>query len=137
MSVIRRPWRSVAQIFTSSNHSDGSFDKKKAMGSKSIARPEGMGSMLDVTKYPPSAHGFTCRNCGGGDRGQSIVPSGSFNKSHCHLHLRFDIFELQETKLPVRLIITTNERRLVQGYETPKRVKGDIEDVSSELDNGD
>ncbi|GFV19032.1 transposable element Tcb2 transposase [Trichonephila clavipes] len=49
-------------------------------------------------------------------------------------HLRFDIFELQETKLPVRLINTTNERRLVQGHETaPLRVKGDIEDVSSEL----
>ncbi|GFX93166.1 uncharacterized protein TNCV_4760451 [Trichonephila clavipes] len=26
--------------------------------------------MLYVTKYPPSAHGFTCRNCGGGDRGR-------------------------------------------------------------------
>ncbi|GFV39884.1 transposable element Tcb2 transposase [Trichonephila clavipes] len=29
-------------------------------------------------------------------------------------HLRFDIFELQETNLPVRLINTTNERRLVK-----------------------
>ncbi|GFU54313.1 hypothetical protein TNCV_576891 [Trichonephila clavipes] len=52
-------------------------------------------------------------------------------------HLRFDIFKLQEMKLPVRLINTTNERRLVQGHETPLRDKGDIEDVSSELDNGD
>ncbi|GFU01688.1 hypothetical protein TNCV_1522231 [Trichonephila clavipes] len=51
-------------------------------------------------------------------------------------HLRFDIFVLQETKLPVRLINTTNERILVQGHETPLRVKGDIEDVSGELDNG-
>ncbi|GFU35155.1 uncharacterized protein TNCV_2106051 [Trichonephila clavipes] len=34
----------------------------------SDSRSEGLGSMLDVTKYPPSAHGFTCRNCGGGDR---------------------------------------------------------------------
>ncbi|GFV24250.1 hypothetical protein TNCV_3445031 [Trichonephila clavipes] len=50
--------------------------------------------------------------------------------------LRFDIFELQETKLPVRLIKTTNERILVQGHENPLRVKRDIEDVSSELDNG-
>ncbi|GFU88208.1 uncharacterized protein TNCV_846011 [Trichonephila clavipes] len=51
-------------------------------------------------------------------------------------HLRFDIFELLETKLPVRPINTTNERRLVQGHETTSlRVKGDIEDVSSELDN--
>ncbi|GFU32437.1 hypothetical protein TNCV_338041 [Trichonephila clavipes] len=48
-------------------------------------------------------------------------------------HLRFDIFELQETELAIRLINTTNERRLVQGHETtPIRVKGDIEDVSSE-----
>ncbi|GFX56769.1 uncharacterized protein TNCV_495171 [Trichonephila clavipes] len=38
----------------------------------SDSRPEGLGSMLDVTKYPPSAHGFTCRNCGGGDRGVAI-----------------------------------------------------------------
>ncbi|GFT24846.1 hypothetical protein TNCV_3021331 [Trichonephila clavipes] len=51
-------------------------------------------------------------------------------------HLRFDIFGLQEAKLPVRLINTTNERRLVQGHETPMRVKGDMEDVSCELDNG-
>ncbi|GFW72435.1 probable aminopeptidase NPEPL1 [Trichonephila clavipes] len=52
----------------------------KAVGSlvvrASDSRPEGLGSMLDVTKYPPSAHGFTCRNCGGGDRvvSPSIVP---------------------------------------------------------------
>ncbi|GFV83362.1 hypothetical protein TNCV_3055091 [Trichonephila clavipes] len=51
-------------------------------------------------------------------------------------HLRFDTFELQEAKLPVRLINTTNERRQVQGHETPLRLKGDSEDVSSELDNG-
>ncbi|GFV72759.1 uncharacterized protein TNCV_5038381 [Trichonephila clavipes] len=29
--------------------------------------------MLDVTKYPPSAHGFTYRNCGGGDRGRVAI----------------------------------------------------------------
>ncbi|GFV97885.1 uncharacterized protein TNCV_2022001 [Trichonephila clavipes] len=29
--------------------------------------------MLDVTKYPPSAHGFTCRNCGGGDRDRVAI----------------------------------------------------------------
>ncbi|GFW75153.1 hypothetical protein TNCV_448581 [Trichonephila clavipes] len=51
-------------------------------------------------------------------------------------HLRFDIFELQETKLLVRLINTTKERRLVQGNETQLSVKGNIKDVSSELDNG-
>ncbi|GFW71694.1 hypothetical protein TNCV_3775651 [Trichonephila clavipes] len=46
--------------------------------------------MLDVTKYPPSAHGFICRNCGGGDRGRVAIYRrlrGSFTelKSHCHL----------------------------------------------------
>ncbi|GFX03917.1 hypothetical protein TNCV_4678221 [Trichonephila clavipes] len=52
-------------------------------------------------------------------------------------HLRFNIFELQETQLPLRLINTTNERILVQGHETtPLRVKRDIEDVYCELDNG-
>ncbi|GFS51502.1 uncharacterized protein TNCV_549471 [Trichonephila clavipes] len=39
----------------------------------SDSRPEGLGSMLDVTKYPPSTHGFTCRNCGGGDRGRVAI----------------------------------------------------------------
>ncbi|GFV71998.1 transposable element Tc3 transposase [Trichonephila clavipes] len=39
----------------------------------SDSRPEDLGSMLDVTKYPPSAHGFTCRNCGGGDRGRVAI----------------------------------------------------------------
>ncbi|GFV12455.1 hypothetical protein TNCV_1792341 [Trichonephila clavipes] len=40
-------------------------------------------------------------------------------------------------KLPGRLINTTNERySRTRGYETtPQRVKGDIEDVSIELDN--
>ncbi|GFX50735.1 hypothetical protein TNCV_2723201 [Trichonephila clavipes] len=42
---------------------------------------------------------------------------------------------LQETKLPARLINTTNERRLVQGQKTQLRAKGNIEDISSEVDN--
>ncbi|GFV96678.1 hypothetical protein TNCV_3387711 [Trichonephila clavipes] len=42
-----------------------------------------------------------------------------------------------QTKLPERLINNTNEWRLVQRHYTPLRVKGDIENVSSELDNGD
>ncbi|GFS95987.1 uncharacterized protein TNCV_4277711 [Trichonephila clavipes] len=53
----------------------------------------------------------------------------------CSDHLRFDIFELRETKLPVQLINSTKEPILVQGHETPLRVKEDIEVVSSELDN--
>ncbi|GFS70811.1 hypothetical protein TNCV_1232101 [Trichonephila clavipes] len=49
----------------------------------SDSRPEGLGSMPDATKYPPSTHGFPCRNCGGGDREMvlpSIVPSENFAK---------------------------------------------------------
>ncbi|GFX58166.1 hypothetical protein TNCV_4049241 [Trichonephila clavipes] len=42
-------------------------------------------------------------------------------------HLRFGIFELEETNLPERLINATNERRLVQGHQTPLRGKADIE----------
>ncbi|GFX91889.1 hypothetical protein TNCV_3577191 [Trichonephila clavipes] len=43
-----------------------------------------------------------------------------------------------KTKLPVRLINTTNEWRLVKGPKTTSlRVKGDIVDVSNELDNED
>ncbi|GFV44836.1 uncharacterized protein TNCV_563851 [Trichonephila clavipes] len=53
------------------------MQKRRAVGSlvvrASDSRPEGLGSMLDVTKYPPSAHGFTCRNCGGGDRGRVAI----------------------------------------------------------------
>ncbi|GFV81391.1 hypothetical protein TNCV_2034001 [Trichonephila clavipes] len=51
--------------------------------------------------------------------------------------LRFEIFELLETKLPIQLINTTNERKLVQGHKTtPLRVKEDIVDVSSKQSNG-
>ncbi|GFW71039.1 hypothetical protein TNCV_191301 [Trichonephila clavipes] len=42
-------------------------------------------------------------------------------------HFRFDIFEVQKTKLPVRLINTTNEWRLVQEHETtPLRGREEI-----------
>ncbi|GFY32876.1 hypothetical protein TNCV_4025001 [Trichonephila clavipes] len=48
--------------------------------------------------------------------------------------LRFDIFELQEMKLPVRLINTTNKWRLVKGHGTaPLSVKENIADASSEV----
>ncbi|GFX94978.1 hypothetical protein TNCV_3046101 [Trichonephila clavipes] len=51
-------------------------------------------------------------------------------------HLRFDIFVLQETKLPVRLINTSNGCRPVKEHETtPLRIKGDREEVSNQLDN--
>ncbi|GFV76319.1 hypothetical protein TNCV_4412981 [Trichonephila clavipes] len=84
----------------------------------SDSRPEGLDSMLDVTKYPPSAQGvgvnqwvrslvglftsagtgeyipplqFTCRNCGGGDRGRVAIYRPFWEvslslKSHCHLY---------------------------------------------------
>ncbi|GFX37985.1 uncharacterized protein TNCV_3835861 [Trichonephila clavipes] len=49
----------------------------------SDSRPEGLGSMLDASKYPPSTHGFTCRNCGGGDRGRVAIyrPFGEFHRA--------------------------------------------------------
>ncbi|GFT11330.1 hypothetical protein TNCV_1144191 [Trichonephila clavipes] len=56
----------------------------------SDSRPEGLGSMPDATKHPPSTHGFTCKNCGGGDRGRVAIyrPFGEFRraKSYCHLY---------------------------------------------------
>ncbi|GFV11213.1 uncharacterized protein TNCV_2719561 [Trichonephila clavipes] len=58
----------VHKLFRSMNWAVGSLVVRA-----SDSRPEGLGSMLDVTKYPPSAHGFTCRNCGGGDRGRVAI----------------------------------------------------------------
>ncbi|GFX25640.1 hypothetical protein TNCV_2082751 [Trichonephila clavipes] len=81
----------------------------------SDSRPEGLGSMPDATKHPRSTCSlnqwvrslvglitsagtgeyfpplqFTCRNCGGGDRGRVAIyrPFGEFRraKSHCHLY---------------------------------------------------
>ncbi|GFX17531.1 hypothetical protein TNCV_3411311 [Trichonephila clavipes] len=56
----------------------------------SDSRLEGLGSMPDAIKDPPSTHGFTCRNCGGGDRGRFAIyrPFGEFRraKSYCHLY---------------------------------------------------
>ncbi|GFW97908.1 hypothetical protein TNCV_1426711 [Trichonephila clavipes] len=67
---------------------------------------------------------------------RSGAPLSSFNTSVVG-NLRLDIFELQETKLPVRLINTIIERRQVQEHgTTPLKMKRDIEDPSSELDNG-
>ncbi|GFU26644.1 hypothetical protein TNCV_1837541 [Trichonephila clavipes] len=51
--------------------------KKRAVGSlvvrASDSRPEDLGSIPDATKHPPSTHGFTCRKCGGGDRGRVAI----------------------------------------------------------------
>ncbi|GFX89292.1 hypothetical protein TNCV_1339911 [Trichonephila clavipes] len=49
----------------------------------SDSRPEGLGSMPDATKHPPSTHGFTCINCGGGDRGRVAIyrPFGEFRRA--------------------------------------------------------
>ncbi|GFW40688.1 hypothetical protein TNCV_2836321 [Trichonephila clavipes] len=48
---------------------------------------------------------------------------------------------VQKAELPVRLNSSVNKQRLVLGLigivSTPMRVEGDIEDVSSELDDGD
>ncbi|GFW35010.1 hypothetical protein TNCV_979481 [Trichonephila clavipes] len=55
----------------------------------SDSRPEGLGSMPDATKHPPSTHGFTCRNCGGGDRGRVAIyrPFGEFRRAKSYSHL--------------------------------------------------
>ncbi|GFV46413.1 uncharacterized protein TNCV_3233021 [Trichonephila clavipes] len=47
----------------------------------SDSRPEGLGSMPDATKHPPSTHGSTCRNCG--DRGRVAIyrSFGEFRRS--------------------------------------------------------
>ncbi|GFV67613.1 hypothetical protein TNCV_4622931 [Trichonephila clavipes] len=60
---------------------------KRAVGSlvvrASDSRPEALGSMPDATKHPPSTHGFTCRNCGGGDRGRVAIyrPFGELRRA--------------------------------------------------------
>ncbi|GFW28326.1 hypothetical protein TNCV_4639931 [Trichonephila clavipes] len=85
---------------------------------------------------------------------QKVIPApGKYTGSAmCDAHLSTPLFNafscshdlssnelsenwLEETKLPMRLINATNEQRLVQEHEIPLRVKGDIEDVSSELFN--
>ncbi|GFU06509.1 hypothetical protein TNCV_4193571 [Trichonephila clavipes] len=49
----------------------------------SDSRPEGLGLMPDATKHPSSTHGFTCRNCGGGDRGRVAIyrPFGELRRA--------------------------------------------------------
>ncbi|GFT08637.1 hypothetical protein TNCV_662081 [Trichonephila clavipes] len=63
------------------------LEHNRAVGSlvvrASDSKPEGLGSMPDATKHPPSTHGFTCRNCGGGDRGRVAIyrPFGEFHRA--------------------------------------------------------
>ncbi|GFX46207.1 hypothetical protein TNCV_2298561 [Trichonephila clavipes] len=49
----------------------------------SDSRPEGLGSMPDATKHPPSTHRSSCRNCGGGDRGRVAIyrPFGELRRA--------------------------------------------------------
>ncbi|GFU92547.1 uncharacterized protein TNCV_4794761 [Trichonephila clavipes] len=63
------------------------------------SRPEGLGSMLDVTKYPPSAHGFTCRNCAGGDRG------------HVAIYRPFGEVSLSLNRTVTCMVLKANDRR--------------------------
>ncbi|GFU84873.1 hypothetical protein TNCV_2128141 [Trichonephila clavipes] len=55
--------------------------KRSLVVRASDSRPEGLGSMPDATKHPPSTHGFTCRHCG--DRGRVDVyrPFGEFRRA--------------------------------------------------------
>ncbi|GFT33548.1 hypothetical protein TNCV_4381381 [Trichonephila clavipes] len=61
--------------------------KSRAVGSlvvrASDSRPEGLGSMPDATKHPPSTHESRCRNCGGGDRGRVAIyrPFGELRRA--------------------------------------------------------
>ncbi|GFY36216.1 hypothetical protein TNCV_4845881 [Trichonephila clavipes] len=61
--------------------------RRRAVGSlvvrASDSRPEGLGSMPDATKHHPSTHGFTCSNCGGGDRGRVAIyrPFGELRRA--------------------------------------------------------
>ncbi|GFV70277.1 uncharacterized protein TNCV_2513761 [Trichonephila clavipes] len=61
--------------------------------------PEGLGLMLDVTKYPPSAHGFTCRNCGGGDRGRVAI------------YRPFGEVSLSLNRTVIYMVLKANDRR--------------------------
>ncbi|GFW96783.1 hypothetical protein TNCV_2848391 [Trichonephila clavipes] len=54
----------------------------------SDSKPEGLGSMPDATKYPPSTHGFNAVIVEVEIGGVAIYrPSGEFRraKSYCHL----------------------------------------------------
>ncbi|GFU25313.1 putative DD41D transposase [Trichonephila clavipes] len=68
------------------HHTTFASINRRAVGSlvvrASDSRPEGLGSMPDTTKHPPSTHGFTCRNCGGGDRSRIAIyrPFGEFRR---------------------------------------------------------
>ncbi|GFV55435.1 hypothetical protein TNCV_11801 [Trichonephila clavipes] len=86
---------SSSEIFSPAPKKEEKSTKKNfAVGSlvvrASDSRPEGLGSIPDATKHPPSTHGSTCRNCGGGDRGRVAIyrPFGEFRraKSYCHLY---------------------------------------------------
>ncbi|GFU92971.1 hypothetical protein TNCV_2081171 [Trichonephila clavipes] len=46
-------------------------------------------------------------------------------------HLRIDILELQEMKLPGRLINTKNERRLVRGHGGTRQLRGGRNEISN------
>ncbi|GFX83012.1 hypothetical protein TNCV_5001601 [Trichonephila clavipes] len=49
-----------------------------------------------------------------------------------------EVKNYKKQKILVRVINSTNERRLFQRHETtPLKVKADIEDVSSEMNEGD
>ncbi|GFU89191.1 hypothetical protein TNCV_2896391 [Trichonephila clavipes] len=90
----------------------------------SDSRPEGLGSMLDVTKYPPSAHGFTCRNCGGGDE-RSCRHLSSFGEVSLSLNRTVTCGAQandRRTSCPstmnfVGLVLTTSDRTATAGSD--------------------
>ncbi|GFX03526.1 hypothetical protein TNCV_4751111 [Trichonephila clavipes] len=93
-------------------------------------RPEGLGSIPDATKYPPSTHGFTCRNCGGGDRGRVAIyhPFGEFcrAKSHCHLYGaqgQRQAYLLPMPRCFVGLDLTTSDRLVTVTLQYPNPIE--------------
>ncbi|GFV72404.1 uncharacterized protein TNCV_638661 [Trichonephila clavipes] len=99
------------------------YSAEEASGSLQLtAVPLAQGSKpeddMDVCKcIVPSRHGTTFNSR------RAVSPLKRWRKGN------------RETKLPVRLINTTNERRLVQEHKAPMRVDREIENVSSELGN--
>ncbi|GFV59110.1 hypothetical protein TNCV_649991 [Trichonephila clavipes] len=94
-NIISKKWNTTENdVSKKQSSADTAIRLPNTVGSlvvrASDSRPEGLGSMPDATKHPPSTHGFTCRNCGGGDRGRVAIyrPFGEFRraKSHCHLY---------------------------------------------------
>ncbi|GFV39588.1 HTH_Tnp_Tc3_2 domain-containing protein [Trichonephila clavipes] len=128
--------------------SDGLIENKNGRGRKSILSDVSKRKVLKVMKIDPKLSAVKLASETSRIMGRSVVLKQSYTWANIrnseprscdeddtqdrNHSLKFHT--LPTTKLPVRLTNTTNE--LVQGHETtPLKVKVDIEDVYSELDN--